>query len=582
MKKNVLLAAAAIAIILAGCTKKKENMLLVADVKHGDFYESLTATGNLDAVESIDVLAPNFLGSSTLIALIPEGSFVEKGEKIAQFDTGWLDDQIKNTDDKILNAGYDMDNYLANWQETIIALSNNLSDKETALKAQEYSQEALKFAAQMDQEKGKLDYIKAQRGVEDALSKIKLGILNNERMIRSKKDNMKKLAAEREMHSTNISNCTVYSPAKGLIVYRTKNPYTKEKIKIGDTLRRGQVYITIPDLEKMKVLMDVNEVDIHRIRNGMPCSMVFDAFPDRTYTGRLTSIGSLARAKINNADIMVFDVTASVNESDEDRLRPGMSARVDIIIATYKNSDFIPLDTVFNKTDDKGIVFELRRGSLKKHEVTLGPKNDDFVIIRSPLPDNIKLVLYDPVIEESTFKLDQYTFKNYTPTKQKSMSNAAGMTNAIVSNVRPRRAAATNAMAPKMPPEEAPPPPQMAASAGPSGDASEQGKENEVKTNDKPRRRTFSLEQIKQSRPDDYKKIEAYMKENKITEDMLKSDRAKMVKMFSDLGFAQRRTNAAPTNAEATNNAPANAASAKTGTAKPESPKSETPGKEAR
>ncbi len=523
--------------LIAGCSKKKENLLLVSTVIEGDFTESLTATGFLDAINSVDVLAPNFQGSSTLIYLITEGAFVNEGDKIAQFDSGTLADQLTSTEDKINNAKYDIDNTVATWNETIMSLSNSLSDRETAMKIQEFSQEALKFAPRVDQEKGKLDKLKAERDLYDTKSKIKMAVLNNDRVMRTKIDTLRRLEYDRGTLTTNISRCMVYAPKKGLVVYKTKNPWTKEKIKIGDTLRRDQIYLSIPDLERMQVKMEINEVDIHRVRNGLPVRITLDAFPDNAYTGRVSSVGALAHAKVNNTDIQVFDVVANVREVDVDRLRPGMSARVEITIAAYPDVSFIPLDAVFNKQDDKGTVFLLARGGLAKQEVILGPKNDDYVIIQSKLPEGAKLVLYDPVIEESGFRISQYSLKNYAPAKKRSTNAASALPvmPPIEEKAEKKRPAAITA-----PAAEAVAPPDTRAAAAESTNAAETAPQ----TN---RKKGFSLEQIKQSKPEDYKKIEEYMKRNNLTEDAFKTNRTAMTKMMTELGLVRKRTtNAAP------------------------------------
>lgn len=537
VRKLLLLAVICAAL---GCSKKKEDLLLVSSVMKGDFTESLTATGFLDAINSVDILAPNFQGSSTLIYLIPEGAFVNEGEKIAQFDSGTLADQLTSTEDKINNAKYDIDNTVATWNETLMSLSNSLSDRETAMKIQEFSQEALKFAPRVDQEKGKLDKLKAERDLYDTKSKIKMAILNNDRVMRTKIDTLKRLEYDRGTLTTNIARCTVAAPKKGLVVYKTKNPWTKEKIKIGDTLRRDQIYLSIPDLERMQVKMEINEVDIHRVRNGLPVRVILDAFPDNAYSGRVSSVGALAHAKVNNADIQVFDVIANIREVDVERLRPGMSARVEITIAAYADVSYIPLDAVFNKQDDKGTVFLLGRGGLVKQEVILGPKNDDYVIVASKLPETARLILYDPVIEESGFKIGQYALKDFKPQKKRS-TNAAPLP--VLPPIEKRTetvnertgGAAVKTVPTTSPAAELKLQDEKKAPTNAAGDAPQTNK-----------KRTFSLEQIKQTRPDDHKKIEEYIKRNNLSEDELTTNRTALGKMMNELGFTRKRsTNAA-------------------------------------
>jgi multidrug efflux pump subunit AcrA (membrane-fusion protein) len=111
-------------------------------------------------------------------------------------------------------------------------------------------------------------------------------------------------------------------------------------------------------------------------------------------------------------------------DSTDERLKPGMSAKTDIVIAGYDDVLSVPIEAVFER-DDTTIVFG---ASGKKIPVSLGERNDISVIITSGLEDDDEICLLDP-----TRKLDEAA-EGGTPgaKKPKKKSNGASETTIII------------------------------------------------------------------------------------------------------------------------------------------------------
>ncbi|MBN8218095.1 MAG: efflux RND transporter periplasmic adaptor subunit, partial [Spirochaetes bacterium] len=433
-------------LLLASCGGKKgAPVLLTAGLAEGPFTESVSESGTLEAVQAADVSTPDISRNFNLVQVVDEGAMVEAGQKIATFDTADAERDLQNMRDKILDKKDEIENLLARQRDELTDSSNSIQATRDGLEMEKINQRSLEFSSDVDKRAGEIKLRSRMDDVGKAERRLATLRLEHARQIRQKQAELRRLEEDRRDKEKEIAACTILAPKGGLIVYRTRNPWTKEKIRAGDTLRRSQNFILIPDLSAMQVKMEVNEVDIHRMRTAMVCDITLDAVPDRPFTGTVIKIGKLAYPKPSNAEIMVFEVIARVNESEPALLRPGMTAKVNIILSRIPRAVYLPLDTIFQANGDVGTVYLLDAGKFRLETVRLGAKNDDFVVVDTKLPRQTVFLLYNAEVEKDP-KLDPAKFK-IEPWRAAPKTNAAPQSNAQT-NRAPRAEARTAAKEP--------------------------------------------------------------------------------------------------------------------------------------
>lgn len=417
------------AAALASCRgKQNAKVMFTAILREGPFTESISESGTLEAVNAADVSTPDISRNFTLIQVIDEGAMVEAGQKIATFDTADAERDLQNMRDKILDKKDEIDNLLARQRDELTDASNAIQAARDSLEMEKINQRSLEFASDVDKRAGEIKLRSRQEDVGKAERRLATLRLEHMRQVRQRQAEMRRLEEDRQAKEKEITACTVFAPKGGLVVYRTKNPWTKDKIRAGDTLRRSQNFILIPDLAQMLVRMEVNEVDIHRMRTGMICDIVLDAVPDRPFTGTVVKIGKLAYPKPSNNDIMVFEVVAVIRESAPELLRPGMTAKVGVIISRVPRATFLPIDALYTVTGDRAQVYTLDGNHAKSDTVKIGVRNEDFAVVETALPRSTIFLLYhaeldkDPKIDLSKFQIESWQ----APAK----TNAAPNTNA--------------------------------------------------------------------------------------------------------------------------------------------------------
>lgn len=120
------------------------------------------------------------------------------------------------------------------------------------------------------------------------------------------------------------------------------------KTRIGMEVWSGLNILKIVDLQNMKVIVKINEKYIDNFKEGAPAVIMPDSQPGKKLKGFVHSISRLARLKDERdpKGPKEFDVTIYFKETSEIKLVPNMSASVDIICSSLKNSARIPRDFV--------------------------------------------------------------------------------------------------------------------------------------------------------------------------------------------------------------------------------------------
>lgn len=132
----------------------------------------------------------------------------------------------------------------------------------------------------------------------------------------------------------NLERCTIYSPVDGIVIQRS--------VDVGQTvaasLSAPTIFIIANDLTKMQIDAQVAEADVGGVEDGQHVDFRVDAFPYRTFIGKVEQIRN---SPTNYQNVVSYDSVISVDNSDL-KLRPGMTATVSIVIGARTNILKIP------------------------------------------------------------------------------------------------------------------------------------------------------------------------------------------------------------------------------------------------
>jgi len=269
-------------------------------------------------------------------------------------------------------------------------------------KLYDFPKETEKFLSDYEEAKRELDRTKAR--CRSMLAQAQAKLLSAKARYDLQAERMDK--AQRQ-----IAACMIKAPAPGLVVYASSSEIfmrrgggggTRRTIAEGETVYERQKIITLPDTAEMIAEIAVHEAEVDKVRPGQRAVITLDPFPDETFKGRVLKVAQLPDAQRGflNPDLKVY-TTQVLIEGTYDYLKPGMSAKVEILVEQLKDVIIVPVTVVANRQGKKVCFVVTPEGSSEERVIKTGAFDDTFVEIVEGLEEGEKVLLNPPRITET-------------------------------------------------------------------------------------------------------------------------------------------------------------------------------------
>ncbi len=170
---------------------------------------------------------------------------------------------------------------------------------------------------------------------------------------------------------------------------------TSVDVMRGDLTSPGSPAFRIDDLSHLLVDVEISEVDINRIALDQPVSLVFDAILDQEYEGVVVGIGEVG---ISIQGVVSFPVTVEILEDDE-KIRPGMTAAVTIVVEQIEDVVLVPNRAV-RVRDGQRVIYLMKDGDMEIVEVVLGATSDQYSqVLEGDVSEGDEIVVNPPQFE---------------------------------------------------------------------------------------------------------------------------------------------------------------------------------------
>jgi multidrug efflux pump subunit AcrA (membrane-fusion protein) len=147
------------------------------------------------------------------------------------------------------------------------------------------------------------------------------------------------------------------------------HPWRGVRFQVGDTVQPGFTLMTQPDLSRpMKVAAELSDVDDGKVRAGMTGTCTLDAYPREPIPCTVEELAPVARSNDWQSLRRVFAVGLQLATSDPERMRPGMSVKVELPGPAIKNALLVPRGALV--FDQERAVVRLAGGELREVKVT--------------------------------------------------------------------------------------------------------------------------------------------------------------------------------------------------------------------
>ncbi|NRB75975.1 MAG: HlyD family efflux transporter periplasmic adaptor subunit [Verrucomicrobiales bacterium] len=215
---------------------------------------------------------------------------------------------------------------------------------------------------------------------------------------------MKMAQKKRDELNEQLESCTIVATKPGLVVYgsneRDRYYYGgEEQIEEGASVRYKQTIITIPDMRRMGVKVNIQESHIKKVEVGQKVRITADAEPDKTLTGEVMKVAVLpdSRRSYLSPNQKVYPTEIHI-DGTHDWLKPGMSAKVEIITDELAGILRIPLQAVMIEAGDM-ITYVEEGGKPTRRDIEAGEFNDEFIEIKSGLEEGELVYLSKPMVD---------------------------------------------------------------------------------------------------------------------------------------------------------------------------------------
>jgi HlyD family secretion protein len=307
--KKYIISALIIAVVVAMATgiyffikKPAEAVFKTARVEKGDIVSTVSATGNLAAVVTVQV---GTQVSGTIQKLFVDfNSPVKRGQTIAQIDPALFNAQVEQSRGNYINAQAGLEKAKADLIDAKRTLERNRQLVKEGIIAQS-------------------DFDTAETRYEGAVA-----------VVKGTEGSVAQTRGSYSQAQTNLNYSTIKSPVDGTVVSRN--------VDVGQTVAASfttpTLFTIAQDLTKMEINTSVDEADISRVMEGQPVTFTVDSYPEKRFRGNVTQIRN---SPVITQNVVTYAVIVGVDNRDLN-LKPGMTANVAIETARKENVLKIP------------------------------------------------------------------------------------------------------------------------------------------------------------------------------------------------------------------------------------------------
>lgn len=369
----VFLLVSVITCTLTACGKSHQaahpkTQLITFEVKSSSLQKPLHFTGTIQPLKESTLTSP---ADGVLENIhFHYGQFVRKGQPVYTLNSQELQKQYNDTLTEYLKA---KDSYSISrakftgteelWQAGLLAKNNYLSEKSGLNTARITLIQASKKLTELFEKMGETNTPNFSKLSFNEFDKVRLELTNKHNLIALK------------------------APSNGVLLYPPKaNDEKAMSLTVGAAIKTGQVLALVGDLSGVTINIDIPEIDLDKVKPGMPALIKGVAFGKETLKGRLVAVNAQASVS-NNAALPSFTALVEVSKltkAQQATIKVGMSASIELI-AQSSDKLFVPIAAVKQVYGQSMVQIKAADGKIYDRPVVTGEARADSVAIDSGL-----------------------------------------------------------------------------------------------------------------------------------------------------------------------------------------------------
>jgi len=389
-----LVALALLAAPLAGCVggvqAEAPGAGKTADltVHRGTLRPRLLLTGELAAAQAEHLEVPRTNTWQLQVRwLEQDGAQVRKGQKLVELDNSTFTAELEEKKLSVSEAEKELVRTEAEAHASTAEKEFAVQQKRTDLdKASISAAIPADLLAEREYQERQLAMRRAKVELAKAEDDLAAQVKGSAADLEVRRITLEKSRREIRQAEAAIRELTLTAPRDGIFLV-ADHPWEGRKLHEGDSAFVGMTVATLPDLSSLIVKAALSDVDDGRVTPGMEVLCTLDAHPGETFHGRVEDVAAVAQESPRRPLLRSFPVSIRLDRSDPQRMRPGMSVRVEALGAETRNALLAPragLDLAANPP-------RARLAGGGTAEVRLGACNAADCVIESGLKEGERL-----------------------------------------------------------------------------------------------------------------------------------------------------------------------------------------------
>ncbi len=319
-KKLLIFGGGAVAVVAliafnAAARRDRGESVRIAEVERRDLVATVTASGQIEPKRSVDISSD--ITGRIIHILVQEGDFVKRGDLVLRIDPSQYEAQVAQARASLSSAE----------ASALQSRANRDQARRAWDRAQELRRQSPNLVSDEQLEQAETSYEVA------------------EAVYNSAQHQVSQARAALQNAQEQLAKTVLRAPMDGEV---TRLAVEEGEVAVPGTFSRETgLLMTISDLSVIQVAVRVDETDVVRLHMADSAEVTIDAFPDSTFTGRVTKIsksavqGVAAQAGATNQAVD-YDVEVTLDNPPSE-IRPDLSATAKIITATRDSVLSIPI-----------------------------------------------------------------------------------------------------------------------------------------------------------------------------------------------------------------------------------------------
>jgi HlyD family secretion protein len=372
-------------VLLVSLASMREEAIPVraATVERSSIRSVISTNGKIEPAQSFEAHAP--INTTVRRVFVQEGDHVKKGQPLLQLDDADARSQAAHAQAQMKGAQANVDAVeRGGSQEELLTLQSQLvkarTDRDSAQRSLDaYRRLQQKGAASMGEVKEAENVL--------ARTQADLNLLEQKRKERYSKPEVERVEAQKSEAEA------AYAAAQGILqrsnlVAPFDGVVYALPVRQGSYVQSGDLLLQVANLSQVVVRAYVDEPDIGRLSPGQKTEVTWDAIPNRTWEGIVSTIPSTV--KLRGAR-NVGEATCLIDNRAL-KLLPNTNVTVTIVTGEHDNVLTIPREAL-RQEDAKPYVYQIVGNVLRRRDVAVASANLTRVEVTNGLPEDAVVAL---------------------------------------------------------------------------------------------------------------------------------------------------------------------------------------------